>query len=157
MIHSLVSLPKESFVMIMSPCGRKMTKWWLFQLSQLCVFSNFISYFFIWLKTSVWYLNFYRVKVIFCSFSSWISSLPPPNLKHQVISWEILKEKNDKRNFLAPVQSEPIEDIEIIPENEVPKGSPPVDLSAEFAELNQESGNVMAEGELYIKHPVNRF
>ena len=74
-----------------------------------------------------------------------------------MIFWEILKEKNDKRNFLAPVQSEPIEDIEIIPENEVPKGSPPVDLSAEFAELNQESGNVMAEGELYIKHPVNRF
>ena len=57
-------------------------------------------------------------------------------------------EKNDKRNFIAPVQSEPIEDIEIIPENEVPKGSPPVDLSAEFAELNQESGNVMAEGNL---------
>ena len=27
-------------------------------------------------------------------------------------------------NFIAPVQSEPIEDIEIIPENEVPKGSP---------------------------------
>merc|ERR1711953_1420262 len=48
----------------------------------------------------------------------------------------------------APVQSEPIEDIEIIPENEVPKGSPPVDLSAEFAELNQESGNVMAEDDL---------
>merc|ERR550534_132913 len=48
----------------------------------------------------------------------------------------------------APVESEPIEDIEIIPENEVPKGSPPVDLSAEFAELNQESGNVMAEDDL---------
>merc|ERR1712168_1247704 len=47
----------------------------------------------------------------------------------------------------APLQSEPIEDIEIIPENEVPKGSPPVDLSAEFAELNQESGNVMAADE----------
>ena len=59
-------------------------------------------------------------------------------------------EKSDKRNFIASVQSEPIEDIEIIPENEVPKGSPPVDLSAEFAELNQESGNVMAEGSLCL-------
>ena len=67
--------------------------------------------------------------------------------------WEIFIEKN-KRNFIAPVQSEPIEDIEIIPENEVPKGSPPVDLSAEFAELNQESGNVMAEGNLW---QINRL
>ena len=53
---------------------------------------------------------------------------------------------NYKLPTVAQPTSEPIEDIEIIPENEIPKGSPPVDLSAEFAELNQESGNIMAEG-----------
>ena len=94
--------------------------------------------------------TFLQGRSYFCSFSSWISSLPPPNLKHQVIFRRFFIEKSDKRNFIAPVQSEPIEDIEIIPENEVPKGSPPVDLSAEFAELNQESGNVMAEGSLCL-------
>ena len=92
--------------------------------------------------------TFLQGRSYFCSFSSWISSLPPPNLKRQVTFLDFFYRENDKRNFIAPVQSEPIEDIEIIPESEVPKGSPPVDLSAEFAELNQESGNVMAEGKL---------
>ena len=53
-----------------------------------------------------------------------------------------------ENQFLAGTESAPVEEIEIIPE----QGSSPVDLSAEFAELN-DAAPVMQEGKMLLISP----